>query len=224
MSPWLARRWYDAVFWSSFVGFTFGHSLRVIGRKNMPERGPVLVIANHQSFLDPVLIGLASRRYLSYLARASLFKNRYLKALIESLDAVPINNQGLGKDGLQATLDVLDRGKSVLVFPEGERTNDGAMVPFKPGISLLIKRVKAPIVPVALAGAFHAWPRHRKLPGLAPLILPPSEATIAISIGKPIDPASFAGLKRDEMIVKMYDAVAVEFEKAKRLKRQERRK
>ena len=222
MSPWLARRWYDAVFWSSFVGFTFGHSLRVIGRKNMPKSGPVLVIANHQSFFDPVLIGLASRRYLSYLARATLFKNRYLKALIESLDAVPIDNKGLGKEGLQATLDVLDRGKSVLVFPEGERTNDGEMEPFKPGISLLVKRVKAPIVPIALAGAFHAWPRHRKLPGFAPLFLPPTGATIAISIGKPIDPASFAGLKRDEMIAKMYEAVAVEFEKAKRLKRQER--
>ena len=62
MHPWLGRRWYDVVFWSSFQFFTFGNSLRVIGRRNMPESGPVVVASNHQSFYDPVLIGLASRR------------------------------------------------------------------------------------------------------------------------------------------------------------------
>lgn len=219
MSPWLARRWYDCVFWSSFVGFTFGNSLRVIGRRNMPEQGPVLVLANHQSMFDPVLVGLASRRYLSYLARATLFKNRYFKAIIESLDAVPIDNKGLGKEGLQSTLKVLDRGKAVLVFPEGERTHDGEMEPFKPGISLLIKRVKAPIVPVGIDGAFGSWSRFRKVPRFSPLFLKPNDATIALSIGKPIDSAQFVDMNREEMLAQLFDAVRVEFEKARRLRR-----
>ncbi|MCE9531331.1 MAG: 1-acyl-sn-glycerol-3-phosphate acyltransferase, partial [Planctomycetes bacterium] len=219
MSPWLARRWYDTVFWSSFTYFTFGHSLRVIGRRNMPANGPVLVLANHQSFYDPVLIGLASRRYLAYLARDTLFKNKRFAALIESLDAIPIDNTGLGKDGLQATLDVLQRGKAVLVFPEGERTPHGPILPFKAGISLLIKRMHAPIVPVAIAGAYHAWPRREKLPKLSPLFLPPTDRTIAISIGKPIDSAIFEGMKRQDIMTKLEKAVAVEFEKANRLKR-----
>ena len=111
MQPWLGRRWYDTVFWSSFLGFTFGHSLRVIGRRNMPENGPVLLLSNHQSFFDPVLFGLASRRYLSFLARETLFKNRFFKGLIESLDAIPIDNKGLGKDGLQACLNALNRAQ-----------------------------------------------------------------------------------------------------------------
>jgi 1-acyl-sn-glycerol-3-phosphate acyltransferase len=218
MSPWLARRWYDVVFWSSFVGFTFGHSIRIAGRRNMPEIGPVLLISNHQSFFDPVLVGLASRRYLSYLARDSLFKNRYFSSIIRSLDAVKIDRQ-FGKDGLQATLNVLDRGKAVLVFPEGERTRDGKMEPFKAGVSLLIKRVKAPIVPVGIAGAFHAWPRHRKIPKFSPRFLAANDATIALSIGKPIDPASLTGLGREEMLARLFDAVAAEFAKARRLKR-----
>jgi 1-acyl-sn-glycerol-3-phosphate acyltransferase len=222
MSPWLARRWYDGCFWASFLGFTFGHSYRAIGRRNLPETGPALLVSNHQSFLDPVLVGLASRRYLSYLARESLFRNRWLKTLIESLDAIPIDHKGLGKDGLQATLNVLDRGKAVLVFPEGERTHDGDMHPFKAGISLLIKRVQAPIIPVGLAGAFDAWSRFARLPSFAPLFLAPDPATIAVSIGKPIDPASLAGLGREEMLAKLFDAVAAEFAKAKQLRRQVR--
>jgi len=218
MSPWLARRWYDLIFWSSFVGFTFGHSLRVIGRRNMPEAGPVLLVSNHQSYLDPVLVGLASRRYLAYLARDSLFRNPRFSALIRSLDAVKIDRD-FGKDGLKETLGVLDRGKAVLVFPEGERTHDGAMEPFKPGISLLIKRVKAPIVPVGIAGAFHAWSRNQKVPKFAPLFLAPNEASIALSIGKPLDPTTLSGLGREEMLQRLFDAVSVEFAKAKRLKR-----
>jgi 1-acyl-sn-glycerol-3-phosphate acyltransferase len=222
MSPWLARRWYDGLFWTSFLFFTFGHSLRVMGRRNMPKSGPVLLIANHQSFFDPVLIGLASRRYLSYLARQSLFKNRFFRDVIESLDAIPIDHKGLGKEGLQATLDCLDRGKAVLVFPEGERTHDGNMEPFKAGISLLVKRVKAPIVPVGIAGAFHAWPRTKKLPALAPLFLAPWDGTIAISVGKPIPSESFAKMERGAMLESLFQAVRTEWQKAIRLRRKPR--
>jgi 1-acyl-sn-glycerol-3-phosphate acyltransferase len=221
MPPWLGRRWYDVVFWSSFLGFTFGHSIRIAGRRNVPWTGPALLVSNHQSYLDPVLVGLASRRYLSYLARSSLFKNRYLKALIESLDAIPIDRD-LGKDGLRATLDTLDRGKAILVFPEGERTHDGEMSPFKPGISLLVKRVTAPIIPVGIVGAFGAWSRHTKLPRFSPLFLRANDAAIAISIGKPLDPAPFARMSRDEILAKLHDAVAAEFAKAKKLQRKPR--
>jgi len=222
MSPWLARRWYDVVFWTCFLLFGFFFSLRVRGRRNVPRRGPVLVLSNHQSFMDPVLNGLSVPRYLAYLARETLFKNKYFKALIESLDAIPIDHKGLGKDGLQATLDALKRGKAVIVYPEGERTHDGAVAPFKAGISLLLKKVEAPIVPIGIAGAFEAWPRHRKFPRFAPLFAPPSDASIAVSIGKPIDPATLVGLSREEMLQRLAEAVDREFQKAQKLKRQKR--
>ncbi len=76
----------------------------------MPTNGPLLILANHQSMFDPVLVGLASRRYLSYLARKNLFEQPVLAPLIRSLNAIPID-RGLGKDGIQAVLDALGKAR-----------------------------------------------------------------------------------------------------------------
>ena len=179
------RLWYDCVFWSSFTFFTFGFSLRREGWANMPPRGPVLLLANHQSMFDPVLVGLSSRRYLSYLARKNLFEQPVVAPLIRSLNAIPIDRE-MGKDGLQAVLDGLGRGQAVLMFPEGERTHTGEVQPLKPGASLLVKRANCPIVPVGIAGTFGAWSRHMKWPRPSPLFLPPGPGAIAKSIGKPV--------------------------------------
>jgi 1-acyl-sn-glycerol-3-phosphate acyltransferase len=219
MSPWLARRWYDTVFHGTFWGFTFGNSLRVRGRRNMPATGPVLLVSNHQSYLDPVLVGLASRRYLTFLARETLFRNRFFRGLIESLDAIPIDNKGLGKDGLVLTLSRLQAGKCVLIFPEGERTSDGGILPLKPGITLLLGKLACPIVPVGITGAFGAWSRDAKVPKLSPLFLPANNAAIAVSIGPPIDPATLNHLPRAEQLERLHAAITTEFQNAKAIQR-----
>src|SRR6266545_3660854 len=193
------RLWYDCVFWSSFTFFTFGFSLRREGWKNVPKKGPLLLLSNHQSMFDPVLVGLSSRRYLSYLARKNLFEQPVLAPLIRSLNAIPID-RNMGKDGIQAVLEALGHGQAVLMFPEGERTHDGTVEPLKPGVSLLIKRVSCPIIPVGIAGCFAAWSRFRKWPKPSPLFLPPGPSTIAVSVGEPIDPARYATMKRDAMM------------------------
>ena len=128
----VGRFWYDCVYWSTFTFFTFGFSLRRDGWGNVPTNGPLLVLANHQSMFDPVLVGLASRRYLSYLARKNLFEQPVLAPLIRSLNAIPID-RGLGRDGIQAVLNALGQGQAVLIFPEGERTHNGEVQPLKPG-------------------------------------------------------------------------------------------
>src|SRR4051812_6765267 len=180
-----ANRLYDFAYCTTGLTYLLGWSLRVEGVHNIPRTGPALLVANHQSFLDPVAIGLATPRRLSYLARKTLFTNRYFGGLLQAVNCVPIDQEGVGKEGMQAILDRLKAGRAVLVFPEGERTGDGAMQAFRPGISLLIKRVQAPIVPIGIAGAFEAWSRDRKLPRLAPLFLPASHRTIAVSVGPP---------------------------------------
>ncbi len=214
----VGRMWYDTVFWSSFTLFTFGFSIRRSGWNNMPRRGPVLVLANHQSMLDPVMVGLSSPRYLSYLARKTLFEQRGLAPLIRSLNAIPID-RGMGKDGIQAVLDALGQGQAVLMFPEGERTHDGAVHPLKPGVSLLIKRVNCPIVPVGIAGAFAAWSRFMKWPKLSPLLLPPEESTIAISVGEPIDPSRYKSMKREAMLEDLHQALIAQHADAVRRRR-----
>ncbi|AWM38615.1 1-acyl-sn-glycerol-3-phosphate acyltransferase [Gemmata obscuriglobus] len=214
----VGRLWYDTVFWSSFTAFTFGFSIRRRGWKNMPRTGPVLVLANHQSMFDPVLVGLSSRRYLSYLARHTLFEQRGLAPMIRSLNAIPIDRNA-GKDGIQAVLNALGQGQAVLMFPEGERTHDGNVHPLKPGVSLLIKRAGCPIVPVGIAGAFDAWSRFMTVPRPAPLFLPPAPGTLAISVGEPINPARYEGMKREAMLDDLHKSLAAQHAEAERVRR-----
>ncbi len=187
---------------------TFGFSLRYRRNKNIPKTGPLLLIANHQSFLDPPVVAQAFERQLVYLARSTLFRNPLFRALIKGLNAVPIDQDGIGKDGLKLILAQLDLGKAVLVFPEGTRTPDGQMYPLRPGIHLLIKRTTAPIVPVGLAGAYDAWPSWRKYPLPAPLFLPPSPRTLGLAVGDPLDPKRFAAMPRDAAMAALGEEIA----------------
>ncbi|HYT90603.1 MAG TPA: lysophospholipid acyltransferase family protein [Gemmataceae bacterium] len=178
--------------------------LRIEGGAHIPRTGPALLVANHQSFLDPILLGLCTPRALCYLARKSLFRNPFFAWLIRVLGAVPIDQQGVGKEGIKTILEQLQRGEAVVVFPEGERTRDGRMQPLRPGVHLLIKRTKAPIVPIGIAGAFDAWPRRHKLPRPSPLFLPAGKGTIAVSVGQPLDAARYIEMARADSLAKLF--------------------
>jgi 1-acyl-sn-glycerol-3-phosphate acyltransferase len=201
--------------------FSLGFSIRWEGTHNMPAAGPALAIANHQSYLDPPAVGLASTRRLVYLARASLFRNPMFGALIRSLNAVPIDQEGVGKEGIKAILQRLLAGDAVLVFPEGTRSPDGTMQPLRPGIHLLLKRTSAPIVPIGIAGAYDAWPVWRAYPIPAPIFLPASKRTIAVSIGRPLDPEPFAAMPREEAMTELAKVLAEAKGRAERLRRKE---
>src|SRR5262245_11722762 len=98
---------YDASYLLNAGIMTFGFSLRMEGKQHMPARGPVLVLANHQSYLDPVIVGLAANRRMCYLARKTLFRNRLFGGLIRAFRAVPIDQDGVGKEGIRTVLDLL---------------------------------------------------------------------------------------------------------------------
>ncbi|MBI2823358.1 MAG: 1-acyl-sn-glycerol-3-phosphate acyltransferase [Planctomycetia bacterium] len=153
--------------------------LRCTGRENQPRAGGALVLSNHQSHLDPVLVGMAFDRRMNYLARETLFDFAPFRWLIQSLDAIPIDRDGLGLSGLKETLRRLKHEELVLIFPEGTRTSNGEVAPLKPGFSALAKRARVPLLPVGIDGAFDAWPRRHPYPGLA---------TIHLHIGEPISP------------------------------------
>lgn len=219
MPEWLKALWWEFCWFSCSNGLMVGSSLRVQGTRHVPVTGPALIIANHVSYLDPVLIGVAARRRLSYLARKTLFDNPLFAFLINSLNAVPIDQDGVGKEGIKTILSQLRAGRAVVVFPEGERTADGMLAKLKPGISLLIKRVEAPIIPVGLAGAHAAWPRGRPLPVPAPLFLPPWEGTMAVSVGRPLDGKHFAAMPREAMLDELFQELKKAQEDADKLRR-----
>lgn len=217
-SPWF-RLWHHSLYAACHLAFTLGSSLRLQGQHNMVQEGPALLVANHQSYLDPLLIGLCARRPLVYLARKTLFRNRLFAAMIRSLNAVPIDQEGVGKEGIRTILEQLHLGKAVVVFPEGERTVHGQMLPLKPGIHLLIKRAQAPIVPVGIAGSYDAWPRWRGYPLAAPLCWPPATGTLSVSLGKPIDPGRYAELPREQALQELFDKIHAEQQRAEKLRR-----
>jgi 1-acyl-sn-glycerol-3-phosphate acyltransferase len=137
--------------------------LKVYGLENVPESGGVLLVANHQSYLDPVLVAVRLRRPVSFMAKSELFENPFLGWLIRALHAYPVR-KGEGDIGaIRQAIQRLNDGYALNVYPEGTRTLDGNIAPLEKGIALIIRKVDVPVVPVAIHGSFQAWTKGSKL-------------------------------------------------------------
>jgi 1-acyl-sn-glycerol-3-phosphate acyltransferase len=180
------------VCWSMlWVALTLIYRLRVVGAERVPRSGPVLLIANHQSYLDPPLVGMGNPgRHLNFIARGGLFSAKGFGWLITALNAVPIKENGSDTAAIRTALEQLAAGRAVLIFPEGSRSPDGAVHAFKRGAWVLMTRAKCPVVPVAIEGAFDAWPRGRK-PRLW-------GARVAVEFGAAMSHAELSRLGADE--------------------------
>ncbi len=137
--------------------------LDVKGMKNVPKDGALLLVSNHQSYLDPILCGLFLRRHLFYLGRDSLFRNKYFRLFFKSLNALSVRRDAADITAIKEILDRLKQDCGIVLYPEGTRTRDGRIAEFKPGAAMLCKRGGAVIVPVIIEGAFECWPRFKKL-------------------------------------------------------------
>jgi 1-acyl-sn-glycerol-3-phosphate acyltransferase len=198
--------------------YTLGFSFRFEGGRNIPKSGPALLVANHESFLDPVAIGLTTTRQIHYLARKTLFVGKF-GSFLRRVNCVPVDQEGVAKEGLRTIIELLGQGKAVLVFPEGERCWAGQMQEFKPGIQLIIRKTQAPIVPVGVAGAFDAFPRTSKAPRFSPLFMPATKGAFAVSVGKPLEAIRFVELPRDQSLKELEAAVQQMKDHAQRLRR-----
>ncbi len=135
------------------------------GAPDIGERsGGWVIAANHQSFLDPPLVGMVWPEPICYLARRSLFRIPGLRLLIRWLGAHPIRRGAVDSEAVRTVLRLLRKGEAVLMFPEGTRTHDGSVGDFKPGPAALAARCGVPVLPACIEGAFACWPRTRPLP------------------------------------------------------------
>ena len=137
---------------------------RVFGRENVPREGGVLLASNHQSFLDPVLVGIRLPRHTHFMARETLFRSWLAGWVLPRVNAFPIRRGEADKSAIREAIRRVSAGAALVVFPEGTRTRDGSLGRIRPGIFVIAERAGVPIVPVVIDGAFRAWPRHAKLP------------------------------------------------------------
>ena len=136
----------------------------VYNPERVPREGPVILAANHASFIDPFLIGAGIRRDINYLAREDLFRWPAVGWVLRHWNTVPVDRDGGGAAGLRAILDRLLAGGGIILFPEGTRTRDGQLRPARSGIGLTVIKSTAPVVPVRVFGTFEAYGRHIRFP------------------------------------------------------------
>ena len=153
----------------------------------MPATGPFLIVANHSSFLDPPLVGGMTPRRLTFLAKAELFRVPVFGALIRRLGSQPVRRDGGDVAALRTAQRVLQDGGALLVFPEGTRGDEGVLRPAKPGAALLAMQTGVPVVPAYVRGSGRAWPRGRRLP---------RPAKVVVTFGPPLSFARPTGADR----------------------------
>jgi 1-acyl-sn-glycerol-3-phosphate acyltransferase len=123
-----------------------------IGREQLPRTGPVLLAANHRSFLDPFVIGALTRRPVYYMAKRELFEKRWQAWVLNCLGAFPVDRGAGDKHAMETARAILQRGDCVVIFPEGTRTRRGPLGSPRRGVGRLALETGVPVVPIAVIG------------------------------------------------------------------------
>lgn len=172
--------------WASVLYFR----LRAFGTHNVPECGGGILVANHQSYMDPVIVTVPLARECDFMARDTLFRNKAFAKLITSLNAFPVRRGEADIGAIKESLRRLKRGRLIVMFPEGTRTEDGRIGTILPGLDALARKTNVPIIPVLIDGLFQVWPRTNPLP---------RPGNVIIEYDKSITPAEYAHMDAQEL-------------------------
>ncbi|NGX56850.1 MAG: Cytidylate kinase [Candidatus Anoxychlamydiales bacterium] len=165
------------------------YRFKVYGLENFTKKAAIIT-SNHVSYLDPPILTAAIKEELHFLARSSLFKVPFFKTILRNLNTHPIS---FNESNLQTfkTIDrILKRGKKIVIFPEGRRSEEGNISPLLNGVAFLVNLTKTDIIPVYIHGAFEVWGRNRKFPKLF--------GKISCVFGKSIKYEEFENLERNK--------------------------
>ena len=153
-----------------WILISFVYRLKVKGLENIPEKGAVIVVANHVSYVDALVISAACRRPIQFVMDHNIFRTPGMAWVFRQMKAIPIasvkENPEMMERAFQRVKKALDDGEVVCVFPEGKLTKDGEMGPFRSGIERMVAETGAPVVPLALRGLWGSF-FSRTVNGLA---------------------------------------------------------
>lgn len=192
--------------WSRVGLWLAGIELEVAGAEKVPA-GPVIFMSNHQGNFDILALFLAIPQRFSWLAKEELFRIPVFGHSMARAGYVPIDRGGDGRRALKsvaAAAAAIRGGRSVVIFPEGSRTFDGALLPFKKGGFLLAEKSGVPIVPLTINGSMLINPKTR-------LELRPG--TIRVTFAEPIPTAAAAGKERQRLMEEVRQAIAAGLER-----------
>lgn len=179
---WFNKIVYELIRDFLLITFVILFRLRGYGLKNVPSKGPVIFLSNHQSFFDPIFCQILVWRHMYYVARDSLFKYKFVGSFLKFVYAIPIR-QGQGDlAAMRMIIGKLKENATVCLFPEGSRTYDGTIAEVQPGFTLLTRKTGASVVPVVIDGAFECWPRSKKWPSIGKVRISYGQAITAEEI------------------------------------------
>lgn len=167
------------------------YRIRASGLEHIPTKGPALLVCNHVSFADALVIGGTIRRPVRFVMHFRIFKIPVLQFLFKTAKAIPIASAKEDDELLKQALDQIDlelrNGELVCIFPEGAITRDGEIKRFRHGVERIVARTPVPVIPMAIGGLWGSWFSHRKGGGLRRL---PGRLfrLVVLRIGDPVNP------------------------------------
>lgn len=167
----LGAIWYAFVKAILAAWFRLQFRLRAEGVGHEPSSGAVLVVANHVSALDPLLVGVKMRRRCAFMAKEELLRVPVLGRVLRTLGVFAVRRGEPDRRSIRTALDLLAQGRVVIMFPEGTRSPDGRLQRAEPGAALLALRSGATVLPAVVVGSHRALPRGRWWPRRVPLVV-----------------------------------------------------
>ena len=179
------------------------YRLRPRGVEHIPEQGPAVIVCNHVSYIDPVILAGVVRRQIRFVMWYKIFQMPLLNFIFRTMKAIPIAGASEDIDVMNEAFELVDAelaaGNIVCIFPEGGITRDGEIARFRPGIEKIIARRPVPVVPVALGRLWGSWFSRRKGDGIR-MIPGRILARVPVTIGKPVPPGDVTAAKLELLV------------------------